>query len=206
LKPLKAIRLLTAMLGFINAGLLASLPVIWHTGQARIRHSDHIAAHPLSLPDLSVLTAASAPKADVTAIRDNALFYSRRSFYEPPPPSQLIAPPEYELAGTMRLPDNKRLAFVKRKSDHASRSLHVGEDLEGWRVESIEASRIVLARNEQRTEVTSNVVVPATGLIHGDADPHVTQSATGVLRSRATLAPARRDMRADVRTYRPPPP
>jgi hypothetical protein len=147
----------------------------------------------------------TAPVVDVAKIRDNALFYSRRSFYEPPPPSQSIPSPEYDFAGSMDLPQGKRVAFVKAKSDHASRMLHLGDDLDGWRVDSIEATKVVLVRDDHRTELTSTAA-PMAGLIHGVSSPSAAQTGPHVLGSQAMSFALPPRQQTTARTYRPPPP
>ncbi len=168
---LKTIRAVPVLLALLNAGLAMSCVAIWRVGETRIHATEHLAPHDVSLPDLTVLTPVSVTAVDIAKIRDNAVFYSRRSFYEPPPPSQSIPSPEYDFAGSMDLPQGKRVAFVKAKSDHASRMLHVGDDLDGWRVDGIEPTRVVLVREDHRAELAS-ATSPMVGLIHGPADAH----------------------------------
>ena len=77
---------------------------------------------------------------------------------------------------------------MKAKSDHASRMLHLGDDLEGWRVEGIEPTKVVLVRDDHRTELTTTAA-PMVGLIHGTPVAHVAQTTPHVLGAQATTFP-----------------
>lgn len=197
-------RVVPVLLGFMNLGFAAAAVIFWRVGEARIHEPDHIAAHNVSLPDLTVLTPVTAVSIDIGRIRDNALFYSRRSFYEPPPPSQSIPSPDYDFAGSMDTPQGKRVAFVKAKSDHASRMLHLGDDLDGWRVEGIEPTKVVLVRDDHQTELTSTAT-PTIGLIHGAPVAQVVPTTPHVLGAQATTFPLPPRPPTTARTYRPPP-
>ncbi len=90
-------RLSTILLAVLNIGLIALLVVAWRAGQERVHQPEHLTAHSLALPDLTVLNPGALPPVDVAAIRDQAVFHNHRSFYQPPPPSQVIPPPDFEL-------------------------------------------------------------------------------------------------------------
>jgi hypothetical protein len=148
LKP--KIRLTTVLLSILSAGLILLLIVIAHWGQERVHQPEHLADRRLAQPDLSVLNPIAAANIDLTAIRDNAVFYTHRAFFQPPTPGQSVPVPEYDFAGSIGLPQGKSLAFVKKKSDKSNRTVHVGDDLDGWRVESIDAQRVVIVRVSRR--------------------------------------------------------
>jgi hypothetical protein len=144
---------------------------------------------------------------DIASIRDNAVFHNRRSFYQPPLPSQVIASPEYDLAGIMGLPQGKRVAVVKRKSDHANRTLHVGDDVDGWRVEMIEVDRVVVVREDQRYEFKATNSIPVQGLLRGASSPRVASSGTHILGAQGAGNPnVPRAGSSSARFYQPPPP
>jgi hypothetical protein len=144
---------------------------------------------------------------EVGTIRDQAVFYATRSFYQPPATPVEIPPPDYEMAGTLRLTDGKRIAFVRKKADRSSRTLHLGDDLEGWRVEAIEPDRIVIARNEQNAELRSNSVASASGLIRGSNSPRIAQTGVRVLSATGSGASIGRaqSTSSEARIYHPPP-
>jgi len=48
-------------------------------------------------------------------IRDQAVFYATRSFYQPPATLVEVPPPDYEMAGTLRLTDGSELRLSARR-------------------------------------------------------------------------------------------
>jgi hypothetical protein len=198
-------RLETVLLSILSGGLLALLVLTWHWGQKRVHEPERLAVRNLASLDLSVLTSAPQSNIDVAAIRDNAVFHTQRTFYQPPPPSQTIAAPEYDFAGSMSLPQGKRVAYVKKKSDRSSRTVHVGDDLDGWQVELIDVSRVVVVRDSQRMEIKSAAVALDSGLVHGAANPHIAQSGMRVLgQGPVPLSPSPAQVSV-ARTFVPPP-
>jgi hypothetical protein len=201
------IRRATVFLTMLNLALGMLVFWIWTTGQQRVQEPTTSPANPLSLPDLGALNSTPMHSVDVATIRDQAVFYVARAFYQPPPASTEIPAPDYELAGTMRLSDGKRLAFVKRRSDHVNRTMHVGDDLDGWKVRLVESERVLLERGEQVAELTDNKPAYGTGLIRQPASPKIAQTGlrilggTGPQAARITTSSAVRESR----TFHPPP-
>jgi hypothetical protein len=190
----------------INGGLLVLAVALYRYGQHRVHEPDHLPLHAVAMPDLSAVASAPTPGVDVTAIREEALFYSRRTFYHPPAPSQVVPALEYELAGTMTLPKGMRVAFVKKKSDQTNRTLHEGNDFEGWRVESIDSGHLVLARGDQRSELKSVSPQATPGLLRGTVRPQVVQTGLRTLGSSSAFTVPLPQTSTTARTYRPPPP
>jgi hypothetical protein len=200
------VRLTTIVLSMLCSGLVVLLIVISRWGEARVRAPEHLAARHLAQPDLALLNAAASPNIDMTAIRDSAVFYAHRTFFQPPPPGQSVPVPEYDFAGSIGLPQGKRVAFVKRKSDKSNRTVHVGDDLDGWRVESIDAQRVVIVRDSQKLELKSASESAGSGLVHGAVTPYVAQSGIRTIGGgTATVHPPQVVSHA-ARTYQPPPP
>jgi hypothetical protein len=206
LKIWQKLRLATVLLSLVSGGLIVLLIAIAHWGQARVYQPEHLADRHLAPPDLSALNPTAAPHIDLVAIRDNAVFYAHRTFFQPPPPGQSIPVPEYEFAGSMGLPQGKRLAFVKRKSDKSNRTVHVGDDLDGWRVEIIEATRVVLVRDEQKVELKAANESPGSGLVHGTVTPYVAQSGLRTIGDGTATPHPPQTVTHAARTYQPPPP
>lgn len=204
---MKYIRLTTVLLTLLNGGLAVLVSFLWNGGQARVREPANLAVSPLTLPDLADLNSTSMRGVDVAAIRDQALFHAHRSFYRPPQPSLEIPPPEYVLAGTMGLQDGKRVAFVKKRADQSTRTIHVGDDLDGWRVQLVETARVVVARDAQSAELLDARGDLAHGLIRGASSPRVTETGLRVLGGTAsgTSHTSVSSVSAEARTYRPPP-
>lgn len=199
-------RLSTVSLSILCVGLVALLMVVVRWGEERVHQPDHLAARPLAEPDVSLLNPTPAPNIDLVAVRDNAVFYTRRSYFQAPPPGQSVAVPEYEFAGSMGLPQGKRLAFVKRKSDKSNRTVHVGDDLDGWRVESIDAQRVVLVRDTQKIELKSANESTVSGLVHGTVTPYVAQSGLRTIGGGTAAPHSPPASTRAARTYQPPPP
>jgi hypothetical protein len=204
----------TVFLGVVNAALLVMLGVIWHRGEERIGEPSSLPVHELAAPDLQALNGAPAPALNAVALRDQAVFYSRRMFYQPPPPVEAVPVPDYALAGTMALPQGKRIAFVKRKSDQTSRTLHVGDDLDGWHVDAIEASRVVIVRADQRIDLPAAGAAPSVSLLHPGTAPPPVVGLAGTPRGatiRVLGAPGamngsmHKPVLTEARTFRPPP-
>lgn len=181
---LPRIRLTTVSVALLNAGLVAALVGTWKIGERRVHEPEVLRIHLLAMPDMSALNGAPGADINMAAIRDQAVFHNRRSFYQPP--SLAIPPPDYELAGTMDLRDGKRIAFVKKRADQSSRTLHVGDDLEGWRVQSIEVTKVLATRDDQHIEVTGKAVTTSSGLIPGGQSTSVAHSGIRTLDKHGT--------------------
>jgi hypothetical protein len=199
------IRPATILLSALSGALLVLLVIIWRWGQALVQAPEHLPARLLSQPDISRLSAVTLPNMDVTAIRDNAVFYARRTFFQPPPPGQSVPVPEYELAGSIGLPQGKRVAFVKKKSDKSNRTVHVGDDLDGWRVESIDAQRVVIVRDSQQIELKSANESQVSGLIHGTVTPYVAHSGIRTIGDASVAVHPAQTVTHAARTYQPSP-
>ncbi len=201
-------RVTTVLLALANLALLSCVVLFWRHGQARVMEPATLVVPPLSLPDLAAANSIPMASVDVATIRNQAIFYASRSFYQPPPAPVDVAAPEYEMAGTLRLADGKRIAFVKNKADRSSRTLHLGDDLEGWHVQNIEPDRIVLNHNDQTAELRSSTTTGASGLIRGSSAHHIVQTGIRVLGAGGSGAPpvAGSPSSDDARIYKPPRP
>jgi hypothetical protein len=113
--------------------------------------------------------------------------------------------PEYDFAGSIGLPQGNRVAFVKKKSDKSNRTVHIGDDLDGWRVESIDAQRVVIMRDSQKIELKSANESPGSGLVHSTVTPHVAQSGTRTIGGSAAVVHPAQLVSHAIRTYQPPP-
>jgi hypothetical protein len=201
------IRRTTIFLSALNLALGMLVFWIWKTGQQRVQEPTKLAVNPLSLPDLGAVNSTPMHSVDVATIRDQAVFYIARAFYQPPPASTEVPAPIYDLAGTMRLSDGKRLAFVKRRSDRVSRTVHVGDDLDGWKVRLVEPERVLLEQGERVAELTDAKPAYGTGLIRQPASPRIAQTGLRILGGTGPQA-ARMITSQTVResrTFHPPP-
>jgi hypothetical protein len=203
--PKYKLRLTTMLLSILSGSLLILLLMVVHWGEGRVHAPERLTTRHLSSPDLALLNAAAAPSVDLAAIRDNAVFYSHRTFFQPPPPGQTIPVPEYEFAGSIGLPQGKRVAFVKKKSDKTNRTVHVGDDLDGWHVETIDAQQVVITRDTQKVELKA-ANESGSGLVHGTVTPYVAQSGMRTIGGGAAVPHPPQAVTHAARTYQPPPP
>jgi hypothetical protein len=196
----------TVSLVAVNIGLLVTTILLWRHGEQRIQEPVHLAIPTLPPPDLAFLQSAGPPAVDVAGIREAAVFHARRTFYQPPPPSQALPPPDYQLAGVMGLSKDKRVAFLKKNADHSSRTIHLGDDVDGWRVEGIELARVTFIHDTQHAEIHSNTPI-SPGLIRGPVGPRVVSTGPRTLGgSGASGVSFNTTPSAEARIYRPPPP
>jgi hypothetical protein len=201
---MRGVRITTVLLVLLNAALTLWVVVLWNRGQARVTEPARLSIPPLSLPDLTALNSPPMPSVDVAAIREQAPFYTSRAFYRPPAETAAVPPPEYEMTGTLRLADGKRIAFVRKTADRSSRTLHVSDDLEGWRVAAIDPERIVLSHDDQTAQLHSGGSAPggAPGLIRGPTPPRTAQTGIHVL---GAAGPGALQPGGQARVYHPPP-
>jgi hypothetical protein len=203
----RKVGLTTPVLCLLNIGLLIFLIIAVRWGEERVHAPENLTARHLAESDLSLINAVASPTIDVTSIRDNAVFYAHRAFFQPLPPGQSIPVPEYDFAGSIGLPQGKRVAFVKKKSDKSNRTVHVGDDLDGWRVESIDAQEVVIVKDTQKIQLKSASESSGSGLVRGGTvTPYVAQSGMKTIGGgNPTPRPAQAATR-EARTYQPPPP
>jgi hypothetical protein len=200
------VRLTTILLSTLCSCLLVLLIVIARWGQERVHAPEHLTARHLAQPDLALFNGVASPSIDMIAIRDNAVFYAHRTFFQPPPPGQSVPVPDYDFAGSIGLPQGKRVAFVKKKSDKTNRTVHVGDDLDGWRVESIDSQRVVIVRDSQKMELKSANESAVSGLVHGTVTPYVAQSGMRTIGGSTAAVHPPQALTHVPRTYQPPPP
>ena len=121
-------------------------------------------------PAIVPATSLDAPAIEnhLEPLRDRALFYASRAFYVPPraPTLPSVPPrPSYELAGTFIIPRKPSVAFLRPgASGGVPRKVKAGDDVDGWTVESVEASRVLLRFQDERAEIQR--AAPA-GASHG---------------------------------------
>jgi hypothetical protein len=152
---MKKVGMTSLLLVAVNVAMACIVTLVWKRGEERVVEPDNMRVPVLELPDLSAMNSIPMVSVDVIGIREQAVFYSSRTFYVPPTAPVLVPPPDYEFNGTLRLPEGKRTAFVKRRGDSVSRVLHVGDDLDGWHVHGIEADRVALDLDGRTAELTS---------------------------------------------------
>ncbi|MEJ0037689.1 MAG: hypothetical protein WDO68_16715 [Gammaproteobacteria bacterium] len=120
-------------------------------------HSAELLATAAKVPNIPEMKLdAPALDAHLEPVRDHSLFYASRAFYiAPPPPAAPTAPPRpaYVLAGTFAIPHKHTVALLKQSAGTNVLKVKAGDDLEGWRVESVDAARVALGYHDERFEI-----------------------------------------------------
>jgi hypothetical protein len=203
----RSFRLTSGLMIVLNAGLALLVVATWSRGQMRVTEPERLVVLPSTLPDLAPLNSTPMRSVEVETIRDQALFYTSRSFYQPPPRPVELPPPNYEFAGTLRLANGKRLAFLRSRADQTGHTVHVGDDLDGWKVQTVEPDKIVLRRDEQTLDLLGSKQVRSSGLVHGPTAAKTAQTGIRVLGSGAGggVSAHTSGMSTQPRPFQPPP-
>jgi hypothetical protein len=100
---------------------------------------------------------------DLAAMQTQPLVHSSRAFYQKPAETPPAAPPrpDYRLAGALMLPGKAPVAVVVNRMGNQSRRVKVGDELDGWRVASVDRKRVLLTWGVERAEITSGSSTPA---------------------------------------------
>jgi hypothetical protein len=151
--PLARLGLSTVLLGAVAAalGVLVGLRLIGGTQSGLLLAT---APNAQGIPEMK--SDAPALDANLQSVRDRSLLYASRAFYvAPPPPTAPAAPPRpaYVLAGTFLIPHKPAVALLKRNTGTNVLKVNAGDDLEGWRIEAVEAARVVLRFEDERFEM-----------------------------------------------------
>lgn len=105
---------------------------------------------------------------DFTVIRTRALFYSTREFYIAPDPA-LVVPtvpkPNYRLTGTLLTPQKITVALLSPEGGGLARKVIVGDELDGWRVKSVEPARVVVELGADQFEIAASKHVGGIGML-----------------------------------------
>ena len=177
----------TVGLAILDAALLGLAFLLFIRGEKTVHQSDAIALDAFDAPTLAAAVTTESHQLATALIRDQSVFHANRAFYEPAPPSQLIPAPNYVLAGVMLLPSGKKTAFLTHATDHTTRTVHEGDELDAWRVQLIDKTRIVVIHDDQREELASSTTQAASGLIRGGAPSRSVAAGTRILGGQRTM-------------------
>ena len=111
-------------------------------------------ALPMTAPQL----VSAAPRAAGLAyIKSRALFYASRTFFIEvvQPTAVQLPPPAYLLEGTLLIPGKPAMAFLKHQPDGASKTVHPGDGLDGWKVGAVRSGGVIFADGTRRIEITA---------------------------------------------------
>ncbi len=108
-----------------------------------------------------------APKSpDLAAIQTQPLMYATRTFYVAPRADAVPAAPplpDYRFAGALVVPNKPAVALLGRQGG-ATRRVHVGDDVDGWKVHAVEGRRVVLQWQDQQREIAVQAAPASVGL------------------------------------------
>jgi hypothetical protein len=179
--------------------------------------ADELLATPAKAPPALAVDVTEVPRArDLAPIQSQPLLHASRSFYVAPSPDAAPAAPprpEYRLTGVFIVPGKPAVAVLAHVSGK-SRRVRQGDEIDGWRVQSIANRQVAFTWQNERFELGTAAVQPAAtmGLKRVpvvrqrvvSADPG-TQTLGG---GTATAAPPAMGgpLSNEPRLYRPPPP
>ena len=163
LRALLKLPLPSMLLGLVVAGVLVAIVVLIAGGT---RAAELLATPAKSAGALSI-DLANAPQApDLAAIQSQPLMYATRSFYVAPRADAAPAAPplpDYRFAGAMVVPNKPAVALLSLPGA-ATRRVHAGDDLGGWKVRTVDAHRVVLEWQDQQREIKAQAVPVSAGL------------------------------------------
>jgi hypothetical protein len=145
----------TLALAALNAGLFICILIVAFGGT---RASELLATPAVASAPLDIKLGTAPAPTDLAAIQDKPLMHASRAFYSAPAPDaapQAPPLPDYRLAGSFLAPKRTPVALLARPQGGATRRVRAGDDLDGWRVDSIESKRVVLKWQDQTREILS---------------------------------------------------
>jgi len=124
---------------------------------------------------------------DWSPIERQVLFHVHRAYFPPPDPhAKPLELPAYEVTGSLIIPRQPAMAFLKPRSGGAVLSVKPGDDIAGWRVEAVESGRVELSFGEQHAELVKGspkgTTVTSAGLVpsRSGVTVAVAQHASGI--------------------------
>lgn len=179
----------TLVLGLVAGGILLALValILGGTRAAELLATPAKAAAAL---EIDLANAPSPP--DLGAIQSQPLMYATRTYFQAPTPSgEPVAPPlpDYRLAGVFIVPNKTAVALLDSGAG-ATRRVRMGEDLDGWKVQAIEARRVVLQWNEQQKVIGAQPAALNAGLRRVPMQRQRIASSGGVQTLGSPMSPA----------------
>lgn len=178
-----------------NLALGAVLGIrLWHGSDAA-----RLLSTPARRLNLTSFTDSSPGTALTTldGIEQAALFYPTRQVYTPPVMTAQLVRPDYRLTGTFIVSNRPAIAMLAQNESGSVRKVKAGDDLDGWTVLSVDASRVQLRLNEQQFEITRAAASSVTsygGSLAGIAGPAANVAPTAGIKgtglTRVSMAPA----------------
>lgn len=146
--PRKASPLVYALAPFAAALATALFLQAWHGSRA---------TELLRTPPRNITFAPQPRTLDLAdnlqIIQDRALFYATRKFFNPmltTSPTTRSQLSNYQLMGTLLLPQRPGVAFLRRGSTGDAMTVSPGNHLDGWTLETVQVGSAVFSYGDQR--------------------------------------------------------
>jgi hypothetical protein len=163
--PALRIRWRTTALVLVNALFLTLITLRFWKGTQTERIL-RIPAYPMTVPTLH--TDLPSLPTDFSGLTDRTPFYANRRFYVVPSKPEVAPPPtpKYLFGGAVIRPHAPAVAVLNNPANRTALRVTAGKDVDGWHVESVETSRVVLRYQDQRAEIaaaTKQTTPPVAG-------------------------------------------
>jgi hypothetical protein len=142
----------TAALALVNLLLLMSIGLrLWKGAETEsiLRTPARVVQAPALRLDIPPLYT------DFRSLADRTPFYASRHLYvaASPAASPALPVPKYVFGGAVIRQHGTAVALLNNPTSGVTVRVTVGQDLEGWRVESVETFRVVLRHDGERAEI-----------------------------------------------------
>jgi hypothetical protein len=145
----------TMLIGIITVAIGVAILIVALGGT----RAGELLATPARAPAPLAFDVSDAPRgADLGSIQSQPLVHASRSFFVPPPPG--AAPtspprPDYRLAGVLVVPHKPAVALLVSRQGGASRRVKQGDELEGWRVQTVDRKQVTLAYQTETFDISA---------------------------------------------------
>lgn len=105
---------------------------------------------------------------DFSTVRLRSVFYATREYYVAPDPAMVVplpSKPNYILMGTLQAPGKPRTAMLVQAETRHSVKVSEGDEIEGWRVKTVEGARVVLQLDNEWFEIARQGFQKNPGLL-----------------------------------------
>ena len=151
----------TCALLAVNATALWACATCWWQGSAAptLLATD---ARRIALP--TPLEEPIPAARDLTPIQNAAVFHESRRFYVAPQVPVELPHPNYRFAASWSQPGRPATALLIQNPSGTRLKVQPGANVEGWRVDSIDARGVLLRHAEQQLEIGARQSMPVPGI------------------------------------------
>lgn len=178
-------------LGLLAINVLLIALVLWRLSSGN--HTARILAAPSQTVSLSTPSwTAHAPPSNLAAIADQPLFHaSRRFVVATAAQAAMPAVPDCRLVGTFMRPRQPGVALLSCPAGGESKKVRPGDELNGWRVKTVEVRRLVLQFGAHEIEIAKDAPpeVAGFGMQHANLNARSEPNPRGLRRLGTTDAP-----------------